>query len=37
MINIDHIISNLKEVYDPEMEGISVYDLGLIYDIRING
>ena len=32
-INKQHIINNLKEVYDPEMSGVSVYDLGLIYKI----
>lgn len=31
----EQIISNLKEVYDPEMS-INVYDLGLIYEININ-
>ena len=31
----EQIISNLKEVYDPEIS-INVYDLGLIYDININ-
>ena len=36
MIDKSLIISNLREVYDPEMEGINVYDLGLIYDIKIN-
>ena len=36
MIDKELIIANLKEVYDPEMEGINVYDLGLIYDIKIN-
>ena len=36
MIDKQAIIENLKEVYDPEMEGINVYDLGLIYDISIN-
>lgn len=35
-IDKDKIIANLKEVYDPEMDGINVYDLGLIYDIKIN-
>lgn len=30
----EKIISNLKEVYDPEMS-INVYDLGLIYEINI--
>ena len=31
----EQIISNLKEVYDPEIS-INVYDLGLIYEININ-
>ena len=30
------IISNLKNVYDPEMSGVSVYELGLIYTIDTN-
>ena len=30
------LINNLKEVYDPEMQGVSVYELGLIYDIDID-
>ena len=34
-IDKQHIINNLKEVYDPEMSGVSVYELGLIYDIDI--
>ena len=34
-IDKDHIIANLKEVYDPEIS-INVYDLGLIYDIIID-
>ena len=35
MSNIkDEIITNLKEVYDPEIS-INVYDLGLIYDIDV--
>ncbi len=33
MIDVDHIIANLKEVYDPEIS-VNVYDLGLIYDIE---
>ena len=36
MINKEQIIENLREVYDPEMQGINVYDLGLIYDIIID-
>ena len=35
-IDKDHIIANLREVYDPEMQDINVYDLGLIYDILID-
>ena len=35
-IDKDHIIENLKEVYDPEMLSLNIYDLGLIYDININ-
>ena len=35
-ISKDHIIENLKKVYDPEMLSINIYDLGLIYDIQIN-
>ena len=34
MIDKDHIIANLREVYDPEIS-VNVYDLGLIYDIEI--
>ena len=35
-ISKDKIIANLKEVYDPEMLSINIYDLGLIYDIKID-
>ncbi len=34
-IDKDIIISNLKEVFDPEIS-VNVYDLGLIYDIDID-
>ncbi len=34
-IDKDHIIANLREVFDPEIS-INVYDLGLIYDIAID-
>jgi len=34
IIDKDHIIANLREVYDPEIS-INVYDLGLIYDINV--
>ena len=30
------IISNLKNVYDPEMSGVNIYELGLIYTIDTN-
>ena len=33
----EQIISNLQQVYDPEMPSINVYDLGLIYEIDIKG
>ena len=36
IINKDEIIANLKEVYDPEMLSLNIYDLGLIYDITID-
>ena len=32
-INKEDIVNNLKQVYDPEMSEISVYELGLIYNI----
>ena len=35
-IDKDKIIANLKEVYYPEMLSINIYDLGLIYDIKID-
>jgi|TARA_B110000908_G_C10242081_1_gene446651 metal-sulfur cluster biosynthetic enzyme len=35
MIDTDHIIRNLKEVYDPEIS-VNIYDLGLIYNIETN-
>ena len=34
-INEKDIISNLKNVYDPEIP-VNIYDLGLIYDINIS-
>ena len=36
MINQDTVRSALRKVYDPEF-GVSVEDLGLIYDVRITG
>ena len=35
-IDKDEIIANLKKVYDPEMLSLNIYDLGLIYDIKID-
>ena len=32
---VAQIVANLKQVYDPEIPSVSVYDLGLIYDIEI--
>ena len=32
----ERIIDAIREVYDPEIS-INIYDLGLIYDIRIDG
>jgi len=32
---IAQVVTNLKEVYDPEIPSISVIDLGLIYDIEV--
>src|SRR5690606_34193381 len=33
MVNDEHYLTLLKEVYDPEL-GINVVDLGLIYEVR---
>ncbi|MCE4604565.1 MAG: iron-sulfur cluster assembly protein [Aeropyrum sp.] len=33
---IDRIIKAVKEVYDPEIP-VNVYDLGLIYEVRVEG
>jgi metal-sulfur cluster biosynthetic enzyme len=35
MIDREAIIKNLKNVYDPEIPSVSLYDLGLIYDIDL--
>ena len=35
MIDREAIIENLKNVYDPEIPSVSLYDLGLIYDIDL--
>lgn len=31
------VIESLKNVFDPEMPSVSVYDLGLIYALEIEG
>jgi len=36
MIDEEAIIENLKNVHDPEIPWVGVYDLGLIYDIDID-
>jgi FeS assembly SUF system protein len=36
MISNDTIIARLRTIYDPEIP-VNIYDLGLIYDIRITG
>ena len=35
-ISLDDIKEALRDVYDPEIP-VNVYDLGLIYDIQLNG
>ena len=32
---VSKVVTNLKNVYDPEIPSVSVLDLGLIYDIEI--
>ncbi len=34
MVDQEHVIRNLKNVYDPEIP-INIYDLGLIYKVEI--
>jgi metal-sulfur cluster biosynthetic enzyme len=36
MIDREAIIKNLQNVYDPEIPAVSLYDLGLIYDIDLD-
>ena len=31
----DKIIAEIKKIYDPELP-VNIYDLGLIYDIKVN-
>ena len=32
----DKIIAEIKKIYDPELQ-VNIYELGLIYDIKVNG
>ena len=32
----DKIISEIRKIYDPELP-VNIYELGLIYDIKVNG
>ena len=34
MLTIENIIERIKTVYDPEIP-VNIYDLGLIYDIKV--
>ena len=34
--NLEKIISEIKKIYDPEIP-VNIYELGLIYDIKVNG
>jgi len=36
VINKENIITALKQVFDPELP-VNIWDLGLVYDIKING
>ena len=35
-VTLDEVTEALRDVYDPEIP-VNVYDLGLIYDIQLNG
>ncbi|MDE2860086.1 MAG: metal-sulfur cluster assembly factor [Chloroflexota bacterium] len=35
-VTLDEVKEALRDVYDPEIP-VNVYDLGLIYDIQLNG
>ena len=32
----DQVINEIKKIYDPEIP-VNIYELGLIYDIQVNG
>ena len=36
MVSVEDVREKLKEVFDPEL-GLNIADLGLVYDIRIEG
>ncbi len=36
MVTEEVVVESLREVYDPELH-YNIYDLGLVYDIGING
>jgi len=36
MITPEAVVAKLKTVYDPEIP-VNIYDLGLIYDVNVNG
>ncbi len=36
MVTQDSIVAQIKKVYDPEIP-VNIYDLGLIYDLKIIG
>ncbi len=33
----EQVIEKLKECHDPEMPHVNIIDLGLIYDVRVDG
>lgn len=37
MLAKEQVIEKLKECYDPEIPHVSIVDLGLIYDVRVDG
>ncbi len=37
MITQDQVMNALNQCYDPEIPIVSIVELGLIYDIKING
>lgn len=33
----EEVLDKLRECFDPEIPHVSIVDLGLIYDVRVNG